>query len=121
VAALGVNGLLLVGLPVLITEVCAILVERAQPRNLFVYIFCSGFFPAALTVLICLPVALGVLWLDGRFAMPEWLSDFIGYLWFDDVSGGIHQRYGDQRLGGVLPGLAGNVQPHPVFAGAVEG
>lgn len=28
-AALGVNGLLIIGLPVLITEVCAILVERA--------------------------------------------------------------------------------------------
>lgn len=58
-AAIGVNGLLIVGLPVLVTEVCAILVERAQPRNLFVYIFCSGFFPAALTVLVCLAAGLG--------------------------------------------------------------
>lgn len=79
--ALGVNGLLLVGLPVLVTEVCAIAVERAQPRNLFVYIFCSGFFPAALTVVVCLSAALGLLWLDGLFAMPERLSDFVGYLW----------------------------------------
>ncbi|MEA5672428.1 energy-coupling factor ABC transporter permease, partial [Pseudomonas sp. MH2] len=74
-AALGVNGLLIIGLPVLVTEVCAILVERAQPRNLFVYIFCSGFFAAALATLLCLMAALGVLWLDGLFAMPEWLSD----------------------------------------------
>lgn len=80
-AALGVNGLLIIGLPVLVTEVCAILVERAQPRNLFVYIFCSGFFAAALATLLCLMAALGVLWLDGLFAMPEWLSDFVGYLW----------------------------------------
>lgn len=80
-AALGVNGLLLVGVPVLITELCATLVERAQPRNLFVYIFCCGFFPAALTVLVCLAAALGLLWLDERFAMPEWLGDFVGYLW----------------------------------------
>nr|WP_314484708.1 energy-coupling factor ABC transporter permease [uncultured Pseudomonas sp.] len=79
--ALGVNGLLLVGLPVLVTEACAMAVERAQPRNLFVYIFCSGFFPAALTVVVCLVAALGVLWLDGLFAMPEWLGDFVGYLW----------------------------------------
>jgi len=42
-AALGVNGLLLIVLPVLITESCALVVERAQPRNPFVYIFCSGF------------------------------------------------------------------------------
>lgn len=79
--ALGVNGVLLVLLPVLITEGCALLVERAQPRNLFVYIFCCGFFPAALAALCCLSAGLGVLALDGRFAMPPWLDDFIGYLW----------------------------------------
>lgn len=44
-AAMGVNGALLIMLPVLITECCAILVERAQPRNPFVYIFVSGFSP----------------------------------------------------------------------------
>lgn len=80
-AAMGVNGLLLIGLPVLVTEGVAILVERAQPKNLFVYIFCSGFFAAALGTLLCLLASLGWLWLDGIFVMPEWLSDFIGYLW----------------------------------------
>lgn len=79
--ALGGNGVLLVLLPVLITEGCALLVERAQPRNLFVYIFCCGFFPAALAALCCLMAGLGLLVLDGRFAMPPWLDDFIGYLW----------------------------------------
>ncbi len=79
--ALGVNGVLLVLLPVLITEACALLVERAQPRNLFVYIFFCGFFPAALSALFCLLAGLGLLALDGRFAMPPWLDDFIGYLW----------------------------------------
>lgn len=79
--ALGVNGVLLVLLPVLVTEGCALLVERAQPRNLFVYIFCCGFFPAALAALCCLMAGLGLLALDGRFAMPPWLDDFIGYLW----------------------------------------
>lgn len=44
-AAVGINGLLLIVLPVLVTEGCAALVERAQPRNPFVYIFCSGFLP----------------------------------------------------------------------------
>src|SRR5690606_9577259 len=43
--ALGMNGVLLVLIPVAVTETCAVLVERAQPRNLFVYIFFSGFFP----------------------------------------------------------------------------
>jgi uncharacterized membrane protein len=80
-AAMGVNGALLILLPVLVTEGCALLVERAQPRNPFVYIFCSVFFAAALSALLCLLLALGVLWFDERFALPEWLEDFVGYLW----------------------------------------
>ena len=79
--AVGVNGALLILLPVLITEAVAILVERAQPRNPFVYIFCSGFFAAALSALSCLILSLTLLWYDGLFAMPEWLEDFVGYLW----------------------------------------
>lgn len=80
-AALGVNGVLLVLIPVAVTEVCAQWVERRQPDNLFVYIFCCGFFPAALAALLCLLTGLGVLWLDGLYQMPPWLEDFIGYLW----------------------------------------
>ena len=80
-AALGVNGLLFIGLPVLVTEACAILVERAQPKSPFVYIFCSGFLAAALASLLCLLLALAVLWYDGIFEMPIFLEDFIGYLW----------------------------------------
>ena len=73
-ASLGVNGLLLVAMPVLITEGCSLIVERAQPKNPFTYIFCSGFFAAALTALMCVLVAMGLLWYDGIFAMPEWLE-----------------------------------------------
>ncbi|HCP53315.1 MAG: hypothetical protein CMK72_18150 [Pseudomonadaceae bacterium] len=79
--ALGMNGLLLVLVPVLVTELCALRVERAQPKNLFVYIFFCGFFPAALGTLLSILLGLGVLWVDGLFPMPPWLEDFIGYLW----------------------------------------
>lgn len=80
-AAMGVNGVLLILLPIAVTEGCARMVERAQPRNPFVYIFCSGFFAAALAALLCIGAVLGVLWLDGLFVMPYWLEDFVGYLW----------------------------------------
>lgn len=80
-AALGVNGVLLVLIPVLVTELCALRVERAQPRNLFVYIFFCGFFPAALATLLTLLGGLGVVWMDGLFPMPPWLDDFAGYMW----------------------------------------
>lgn len=42
--AIGVNGVLLVAIPALIAELAALFVEKRQPRNLFVYIFCCGFF-----------------------------------------------------------------------------
>jgi uncharacterized membrane protein len=80
-AAIGVNGLLFIALPVLVTQACALLVERAQPKSPFVYIFCSGFLAAALASLLCLLLALAVLWYDGIFEMPIFLEDFIGYLW----------------------------------------
>ena len=80
-AALGVNGVLLIVIPVAVTEICALRVERTQPRNLFVYIFFCGFFPAALAALLCILAGLGVLWVDGLFPMPLWLGDFVGYLW----------------------------------------
>lgn len=80
-AALGVNGLLMVALPVLIAETCALMVERRQPRNLFVYIFFSGFFPAAFTAATMLLTGTFLLWMDGLFPMPPWLEDFAPYLW----------------------------------------
>src|SRR3546814_4153331 len=78
-AALGVNGALLILLPVLVTECCAILVERAQPRNLFVYIFCSGFLAAALSALACLLLGLGLLWHDeiGRASCRERVCQYV--------------------------------------------
>nr|WP_245399653.1 energy-coupling factor ABC transporter permease [Atopomonas sediminilitoris] len=79
-AALGFNAVLWLALPVLIAQGCALWVERRQPRNLFVYIFLCGFFPAALTALA---VALLGLWLLqwGGLALPYWLQDYAGYLW----------------------------------------
>lgn len=79
--ALGLNGVLLVLIPVTVTEICALAVERTQPRNLFVYIFFSGFFAAGLAALFCILAGLGVLLLDGRYPMPPWLNDFAGYIW----------------------------------------
>ncbi|MCU1718130.1 energy-coupling factor ABC transporter permease [Pseudomonas sp. 5P_3.1_Bac2] len=80
-SAMGVNGVLLILIPVAVTEACARWVEHKQPRNLFVYIFCSGFFASALATLLCIAVGLSILLVDGLFEMPVWLEDFIGYLW----------------------------------------
>ena len=80
VDAWGFNFLLWVALPVAIAEGCALWVERQQPRNLFVYIFLCGFFPAALTALLVALLGLWILQADG-FELPFWLQDYAGYLW----------------------------------------
>jgi len=48
--ALGTNGVLLALLPVAVSYVIARIVEALLPRHLFVYLFCSSFFGAALAV-----------------------------------------------------------------------
>ncbi len=77
-AAIGANGLLLVFIPVLIAEICAHLIEKLQPENLFVYIFGSCFFPAALTAAICAFGGFALLWVNGIFIFPPWLAEFYG-------------------------------------------
>ena len=119
-AAVGINGLLLIVLPVLVTETCAVFVERAQPRNPFVYIFCSGFFCRRI-VGVALPVGrAGVAVVRRAFRDAGMARGFCRLPVADYLSRGLHQRHGDQRPGGVLPGMAGDIQPHPLPLGALE-
>lgn len=74
--AAGANGLLLVAVPVLIAELAARLVEHHKPNNLFVYIFCSCFFPAALTAAICAGLGFLLLLGNGLFIFPPWLGEY---------------------------------------------
>lgn len=79
--AMGANGGLLVLLPVLVTESCALWVERLKPRNLFVYIFCCGFFPAGLAAVFCCLLGLFLLWWGGIYSLPSAEpEDYAGYL-----------------------------------------
>ena len=79
--SLGINGVLVMLFPVLVAEGCARGVERFEPRNLFTYIFCSAFFPAALTSLLCSALGLCLLWFNGFFLLPLWSENFAAYLW----------------------------------------
>ncbi|SRR5690554_5740979 len=75
-SVLGVNGLILIMLPVLIAHGCAKAIEQRQPENLFMYIFFSGFFPAALTALVCIISGIALLWGNGIYEFQPWLEDF---------------------------------------------
>jgi|SRR5690554_844034 len=78
IAALAVNGFILVALPVVVAETAARLIERLQPENLFVYIFGSCFFPAALTAVLCVSLAFAILMLNQLFVFPYWIDEYYG-------------------------------------------
>ena len=105
-AAAGVNGALLVLLPVLVTETCALLVERAQPRNPFVYIFCSGFF-CRCSVGVVVPIGGPGPAVAGRPLRHAGVDrGFYRLPVADHLSRSLYQRHRDQCAGGVLPGVA---------------
>lgn len=79
--ALGANGLLLVLLPVWLSEACSRWVERFQPRNLFVYIFACGFSAAGIVAVLSCLVGLGMLSLGGQLTIVEEWDNLLGYLW----------------------------------------
>ena len=79
-SVLGINGLLLIILPIIIAHWCAKALERLQPDNLFMYIFFSGFFPAALTAAFCVISGTLLLLGSGIYEFSPWLEDFFGML-----------------------------------------
>ena len=79
-SVLGVNGLILIILPVCIAHCCARAIERLKPENLFMYIFFSGFFPAALTAALCVISGALLLWGNGIYEFSPELEDFFGMI-----------------------------------------
>lgn len=79
-AALGANGILRILVPVLITVGMSRLLERFKPTNLFLYIFISGFFAAALAAVSSMLVGMGLLAWSGHLSAPHSLVELIGYM-----------------------------------------
>jgi uncharacterized membrane protein len=78
--AFGVNGILRVLVPVLVTVLISRGLERLEPRNLFAYIFVSGFFAAAAAAAAVILLGMGLLAWSGELAAPSSLMDAFGYL-----------------------------------------
>ena len=78
--AFGVNGLLRVLIPVLVTILISRALERLKPRNLFAYIFVSGFFAAALAAVATILAGMGLLAWSGQLTSPASLMEGFGYL-----------------------------------------
>lgn len=79
-AALGVNGMLRILVPVLITVAMSRMLERFNPTNLFLYIFISGFFAASLAAICTMLVGMGLLAWSGNLVAPNSLVELIGYM-----------------------------------------
>lgn len=78
--AFGINGILRVLVPVLVTVLISRGLERFEPRNLFAYIFVSGFFAAAVAAAGVVLVGMGLLAWSGELAPPSSLMEAFGYL-----------------------------------------
>lgn len=79
-AALGANGILRILVPVGITLALSRALESFQPRNLFLYIFISGFFAAGLAAATTVLVGMGLLQWSGTLQAPDSLIELFGYL-----------------------------------------
>lgn len=80
VAALGANGILRILVPVLITVGMSRMLESFKPTNLFLYIFISGFFAAALSAVCTMLVGMGLLAWSAQLSPPGSLVELIGYM-----------------------------------------
>ncbi len=78
--AYGVNGLLRVVTPVLVTLLISRSLERLRPRNLFAYIFVCGFAAAGLAAMATIAVGMGLLAWSGQLSNPASLTEFFGYI-----------------------------------------
>ncbi|MEH6686231.1 MAG: energy-coupling factor ABC transporter permease [Halopseudomonas sabulinigri] len=79
-SALGANGLLRILVPVGITLLLSRALESFQPRNLFLYIFISGFFAAGLAAAATVLVGIGLLQWSGSIQAPNSILELFGYL-----------------------------------------
>ncbi|WP_185267746.1 energy-coupling factor ABC transporter permease [Halopseudomonas xiamenensis] len=79
-SALGANGLLRMLIPVLVTVLMSRMLERFKPTNLFLYIFISGFFAAALGAVGTMLAGMGLLAWSGQLTPPGSLAELVGYM-----------------------------------------
>lgn len=79
-AALGVNGLLRILIPVVVTVAASRFLERFKPTNLFLYIFISGFFAASFAAVGTMLAGMGLLAWSGQLTPPGSLLELLGYM-----------------------------------------
>lgn len=75
----GLNFLVMACAPVYAATAIMALVARRLPRHFFVYIFCNGFFGAALSVAAVGGVSNAVLWLSGAYPFEFLLDQYTMY------------------------------------------
>ena len=79
-ATLGINGLLRILIPVVVTVAASRFLERFKPTNLFLYIFISGFFAASFAAVGTMLAGMGLLAWSGQLTPPGSLLELLGYM-----------------------------------------
>ena len=78
--SLGINALVMGGIPVLVTSRLLYLAQRRLPHNFFVYVYVNGFLAAGISILLSSLVGAGVM-LASNATNAEWL-DYQYYPYF---------------------------------------
>ncbi len=78
--SLGLNTLVMGGVPILITETLLRVAQRRLPHNFFIYIYVNGFLTAGLSILGASLLGAALMWLADAHS-GEWLSyQYLPYL-----------------------------------------
>lgn len=75
----GLNGLVMAGFPVMVSQALMRLVTRRLPANLFVYVFCAAFLGAALVTAATGVLAALLLWTADVYGAETLLGEFLPY------------------------------------------
>lgn len=98
------NALVLIVLPVLVTDAIRRLDEHWLPANFFIYIFVGAFGGAAVTLLMTGVFAAALLWLAGVYSAVFLLEEFLPYI--------LLLAFAEAWLNGAMVTLMAVYRPH---------
>jgi uncharacterized membrane protein len=77
--SLGLNSLVMVGLAIVISSSLSRLIQTKLPRQVFIFIFCNGFFVSGLTLVLIGCCSTLLLSMTGQYSLAYLLDEYLPY------------------------------------------